>query len=349
MKKVTHILLLLMASQLMTAQVGGESTYNFLNTSTFARQVALGGKILTFIDDVNQPTWNPAVINNSLHKQLAVNYTSYLAGINIGSISYAYEINKHFETLHGSIKYVNYGTLIRADEEGNEQGAFGANDIAVSIGYARNIPRSDFYYGGNIKLIYSAIDSFSSSGVAIDLGITYYSANHPFIIAFVARNIGTQLLAYDETKEKLPLEVALGVSYRLERVPLRWYLTLDNLQKWKIGVPNPSNQTTDLDGNVTEENISFLDNVFRHVIVGAELFPTSPINLRIGYNFRRSKELQLQNVRSFGGLSFGFGLKMNRLKFNYAYSKFHSAANTSTFSLQIDLNRKSRGKTPSRY
>jgi hypothetical protein len=29
---------------------------------------------------------------------------------------------------------------------------------------------------------------------------------------------------------------------------------------------------------------------------------------------------------------------MNRLKFNYAFSKYHSAANNSTFSLQIDLN-----------
>jgi hypothetical protein len=30
---------------------------------------------------------------------------------------------------------------------------------------------------------------------------------------------------------------------------------------------------------------------------------------------------------------------MNKLKFNYAYSKFHSAANASTFSLLIDLDR----------
>jgi hypothetical protein len=33
----------------------------------------------------------------------------------------------------------------------------------------------------------------------------------------------------------------------------------------------------------------------------------------------------------------GFGIKMNRFKFNYAHSKFHSATNVNTFSLEIDL------------
>ncbi|CAL2082368.1 Por secretion system protein PorQ [Tenacibaculum sp. 190524A02b] len=349
MNRFLFTLVFIFSSFCSISQTGGESTYNFLNTSTFARQVALGGKVLTLIDDVNQPIWNPSTISNVLHNQLSVNYTSYLSGIHIGSVSYAHEINKHFETLHGSIKYINYGELIRADEEGNELGNFNANDIAFSLGYARNIPKSDFYYGANAKFIYSGIDSFSSFGIALDLSITYYSATKPYILALVVRNLGTQLKSFNGTQEKLPFEVALGASYKLEKVPLKWYLTIDNLQKWNVGVANPSNQTTDLEGNTTQEEVSFLDNAFRHVIIGAELFPDSAINLRLGYNFRRSKELQLQNVRSFGGLSFGFGLKMNKIKLNYAYSKFHSASNVSTFSLQIDLDKGVKGKNPTIY
>jgi hypothetical protein len=57
----------------------------------------------------------------------------------------------------------------------------------------------------------------------------------------------------------------------------------------------------------------------------------------LGYNFRRAAELKLQNVRTFSGFSFGFGIKMKKFKLNYAYSKFHSAANASTFSLLIDI------------
>lgn len=318
-------------------QVGGEEVYQFLNVSTSARQVALGGEVLTLIDDVSQPIWNPASINNEIDRELAVNYTSYLSGINIGSASFAYTFDRHFGTLHSSIKYLNYGTLIGADEAGNEIGTFNASDISFSLGYGYNLPWVDILIGTNVKIIYSSIDSYTSTGVALDFGIMYYNPYNPFRFSVVARNIGTQITSFNGTQERLPFEVAVGASYQLKNVPLRWYLTMDNLQKWNVAVPNPSNSTTDLNGNVTQEEITFLDNLTRHMVIGAELFPERIINLRVGYNFRRGEELKLQNVRTFGGVSFGFGLKMNRFRLNYAYSKYHSASNVSTFSLQIDL------------
>ena len=321
----------------MYAQVGGEAVYQFLNVSTSARQIALGGEVLTLLDDVNQPIWNPSVINPELDNKLSANYSSYLAGINVGSLSYAKVISERFGTIHGSIKYLDYGSLVEADEQGNETGTFTANDIAISVGYAFNLPWTNFFMGGNVKLINSTISNFSSFGVATDLGLLYYSPYKTFSFTLVARNIGTQIKSFNGTLEKLPFKVALGGSYQLEHVPLKWYFTLDNLQKWNVSVPNPSDQTTDLEGNVTNESIGFVTNAFRHFVVGAELFPESAINLRVGYNFRRAAELKLQNARTFSGISFGFGIKMNKLKFNFAYSKFHSATNTATFSLLIDL------------
>jgi len=322
------------------AQVGGESVYQFLNISTSARQVALGGAVLTLTDDVNQPIWNPAVINTDLDKQLSVNYASYLAGINIGSLSYAKRLNRHFGTVHGSISYLNYGSLISADEQGNELGTFNASDIAVSVGYAYNLPRTNFYIGANLKFINATISGFSSFGLAADIGYLYKSSETPLLLTLVARNIGKQVKSFNGINEKLPFTIALGGSYKLEHVPLKWYVTLDNLQKWNVTIANPSNQTVDLEGNVTNESVTFLGNAFRHFVVGAELFPERAFNIRVGYNFRRSRELKLQNARTFAGVSFGFGLKMNNYRLNYAFSKIHSATNASTFSLQINLDRR---------
>mgnify|MGYP003895880291 FL=1 len=324
----------------MFSQVGGESVYKFLNISTSARQTALGGKTLTLIDDVNQPLWNPSVINENLDNQLAVNYSSYLAGINIGSVSYAKTISRRFGTIHGSVKYINYGSLIEADESGVITGTFSASDVAISIGYAVNLPWTNLYAGASFKVINSTISNYSSTGIATDFGLLYYNPHQPFVITLVVRNVGTQLSSFNNELEKLPLEVMLGGSYQLENVPIKWYLTLDNIQKWNVSVSNPSNQISDIEGNITEEKVSFLNNAMRHFIVGVELFPESAINLRLGYNFRKSQEYKLQNVRTFGGISFGFGLKMNTFKLNYAYSKVHTAANVSTFSLQIDLDKK---------
>jgi hypothetical protein len=323
----------------ITGQVGGEEIYQFLNLSTSARQISLGGEVLTLLDDVNQPMWNPSVINQDLDNKLSVNYTNYLTGINIGSMSFAKFISRRFGTIHGSIKYINYGSLIGADELGNETGNFNASDIAISVGYSINIPKTNFFIGSNIRLINSNISNFSSTGISTDLSILYNNPYKPFLITLVVRNLGTQIKSYTGEKEVLPFKLALGGSYKLEHVPLKWYATIDNLQKWNISVSNPSDQTTGLDGSVTDKNIGFIENTMRHLVIGAELFPESALNVRVGYNFRRSAELKLQNVRTFSGFSFGFGIKMNKLKFNYAYSKFHSAANASTFSLLIDLDR----------
>ncbi|ARV13625.1 type IX secretion system protein PorQ [Polaribacter sp. SA4-12] len=323
----------------MKGQVGGEEVYQFLNLSTSARQIALGGETLTLLDDVNQPIWNPSVINEDLDNKVSVNYTSYLAGINIGSLSYAKFVSRRFGTIHGGIKYIDYGSLIGADEQGNETGNFNASDIAVSVGYSLNIPNTNLFFGSNIRLINSSISNFSSTGISTDLAILYNNPYKPFVITLVARNLGTQIQTYNGVREKLPFKLALGGSYKLEHVPLKWYATIDNLQKFDISVPNPSDQTTDLEGNVTEESVGIIENTMRHFVIGAELFPESALNIRVGYNFRRAAELKLQNARTFSGISFGFGIKMNKLKFNYAYSKFHSAANASTFSLLIDLDR----------
>ena len=56
--KLNFPVLLFFFPTLLFAQVGGENIYQFLNISTSARQIALGGEVLTFIDDVNQPIWN---------------------------------------------------------------------------------------------------------------------------------------------------------------------------------------------------------------------------------------------------------------------------------------------------
>ena len=61
------------------------------------------------------------------------------------------------------------------------------------------------------------------------------------------------------------------------------------MQQWNIAFANPNRDEIDLEGNATSENINFIDNAFRHMIIGIELFPESGFNLRLGYNLRRER------------------------------------------------------------
>ena len=322
------------------SQVGGERIFNFLNVTTSARQAALGGEALTLYDDVDQPLWNPSTINKEMDNQASLSYVDFLADISYGSLSFAHLINRRFGTLHAGITYVNYGKFIGADENGDETGTFKAKDLAFSVGYAYQISNSDFYVGTNLKLISSSIENFTSSGVAADFGLTYFNDLKPYVFSAVIRNVGYQIKAFDEERESLPLEIAIGASYKLDNVPLQWHITVDNLQQWNVSTENPSDSQTTIGGDTSNEKISFIGNAFRHIVVGAEFFPDKGFNLRLGYNFRRARELRLTESRTFAGFTAGFGLKMRRLKLNYAFTKFHPASNTNTFTLQINLSKK---------
>ncbi len=328
----------LISSILVGAQVGGESTYQFLNLIASPRQAALGGKIFTNVDyDVTQGLFNPATINTEMDKQLAVNYTSYLGGISYGNASYAYTVDRRVQTFHAGITYVNYGDFDGFDEDGNETGTFTGSEAALSFGYALQIDRSDFYFGANAKFITSTLEQYNSLGIATDFSLLYLNENLDFNAALIVRNLGTQITTYAGVQEKLPFEVAFGMSQKLDHVPLRWHVTFENLQEWPIARPNPARATSDLSGNQTPEKIGFIGQVIRHTIVGAELFPDKGFNIRLGYNFRRGEELRIEDERNFSGVSAGISIKLNKVRFSYTHAKYASAANSNFFGLQIGL------------
>jgi hypothetical protein len=320
------------------AQVGGESTYQFLNLMSSPRQAALGGRTITNYDsDVTGGLFNPASINPEMDNQLALNYSSYLGGISYGTGAYAYTWDRHVQTLHIGMTYINYGSFDGYDLNGVSTGTFTGNEAAVSAGYAYQIPFSDFYIGANLKLITSKLEQYNSIGVATDLGAMYINERLDFHMALVVRNLGTQITTYAGLNEKLPLEVSLGLSQTLENMPLRWHLTFENLQAWPIGFSNPARATTDLDGNQTQEKVGFFNEALRHTIIGAELFPERGFNIRLGYNFRRAEELRIVDQRNFSGLSFGVGIKLNKMRFNFAHARYTGAGNANFFGIQIDL------------
>ncbi|MEL1244631.1 type IX secretion system protein PorQ [Flavobacterium sp. DGU11] len=330
--------LFLFCTTLSFSQIGGKYTYQFLNLVTSPRQAALGGKIITLYDyDVNQGIYNPATINPEMDNQLSVNYGNYYGEVTYGTAAYAYTWDRHVQTFHAGVNYVNYGTFEGRDESGMLTGDFTGSEIALSFGYAFNIPYTDIYLGANAKLISSTLESYNSFGGAIDIGGIYIDEVNDINIALAIRNAGTQFTTYAGLQEPLPLEVIAGISQKLENVPLRWHITLENLQQWNIAFSNPNRAEENIDGGSTPEKVSFINNALRHVILGAELFPGKSFNLRAGYNFRRSAELSIQDKRTFSGISVGVGLRFNKLRFDYSYSRYTLAANTSLFGLTINL------------
>lgn len=338
MFKNRYLFFILLYTTLSFSQIGGKYTYQFLNLVTSPRQAALGGKVITLHDyDVNQATFNPATINPEMNNHLSANYGSYFGEVAYGTAAYAYTWDRHVQTFHVGVNYVDYGTFEGRDETGLLTGDFTGSEIALSFGYAYNVPYTDLYLGVNGKLISSTLESYHSFGAAIDLGALYIDEDNDINYALVIRNAGTQLTRYADVQEKIPLEIIAGISQEMENIPLRWHLTLENLQQWNIAFSNPNRAEQSIDGGSQEEKVSFFNNALRHVIVGAEFLPGRSFNIRVGYNFRRSEELRIEERRTFSGISAGVGIRFGKLRFDYSYSRYTLAANTSLFGLMINL------------
>ena len=277
-------------------------------------------------------------MNEKMHGQIGMNYSSYLTDVILGTISGVIKLDRdEFLSLHG--QYVDYGTFQGTDPTGQLTGNFKAQDAALTVGYAKNL--NDFFtIGANLKYINSTIETYSSNAVAADLGFVFHDIDYDTNLALSIRNIGFQITPYANEDEKLPFQINLGVSHKLENAPVEFNLTLHDLQNFN------SSEEINLD---TGQETGFGRELIDKVSVGAEIFPGKAFNLRIGYNFKRGNELKVQDQRNFSGLTYGFGFQVNSLRFEYAKSQFHTAANAHYFGVLINLDRILSGRNYYRY
>ena len=242
MKHLSTLLFLFLLIFGLKAQIGGDNTYEFLRLNSSARIAALGGNQIAVKD--NDPFLaadNPSLLNAEMTNKLAFTYLNYLADISAGYFSYT----KHYDSLgtfNLGVKYVNYGEFDETDEGGNTLGTFTAGEYAFVLGYGRDLD-SNFSVGANLKTIYSSLYDYTSLGLAMDLGVTYYNPKRLLTLALVGKNIGSQIQSYTEdNQEKIPYEIQLGVSKRLANVPLRLSLIAQQLQQWDLTYTNPAQE-----------------------------------------------------------------------------------------------------------
>jgi hypothetical protein len=342
MKRKHYLIILLCFTVLSsTAQIGGESTYQFLELTNSARVASLGGTQVALHDstDLNLPYTNPALLHKSMSNRVLVNYANYLADVNYGYASYS----KSYEGIGNfalGMHYINYGTFKEATELGRLTGNnFKAAEYALNIIYSNNYKR--LKYGINLKPILSLFESYQSVGIAADLGVSFLSKTGLTNVALVVNNIGTQITTYYDggTREKIPFNLQVGISRKLQHAPLAFSITMQNLSNWDLANPDPDpDPYSDEKTIIFEPEESFGKQIMRHTVFGVEILPSPNFILRAGYNYQLRQELKFDNNLSTVGFSFGFGIKTKRFRLDYANTRFHLAGSSNLFSLSINLN-----------
>jgi len=320
------------------AQIGGETTYQFLELTNSARIAALGGTQIALEDstDLNLAAYNPASLHHSMSNQLLVNYVNYLADVNYGYAAYA-PVFPLPGNLAVGMHYINYGNFREALETGELTGNyFNAAEYALNIIYSNQYHR--LRYGVNLKPVYSVFESYWSMGVAADLGISYSSKDHSTNIALTARNVGGQITTYyeDGNREPIPFNLQAGISTQLEHAPVVLGLTMQHLTNWDLSWDDSEEEPTLENWNERQE--SFGKQLLRHAVFGVEILPSQNFIIRAGYNYQRRQELKYEERLSTVGLSVGFGIRIKRFSFDFATSRYHLAGSSNLFSLAVNLN-----------
>lgn len=324
------------------AQIGGSTTYKFLDLPNSPRVAALGGNFIAVADnDLAVGLNNPSMISPAMHNGISLNFVDYFADINYGFASYSRTYEK-LGSFAASIQYLNYGKFTYTDETGvldENAGEFTGNEMAFVLGWGRQLD-SLFSIGANLKAISSSLETYNSFGLAVDVSGSYH-ARSGFTASLIARNIGRQLSTYTPGNvEPLPFEIQLGLSKKLRHLPFRYSILLTNLQKWDLTYDDPAENTVDpFTGEVkTKSNAGkFADKAFRHVVIGGEFIPSRNFSVRLGYNYQRRQEMKIDSKAATVGFSWGFGFRVSKFNFSYARSAYHLAGSPNLISIAFNL------------
>jgi hypothetical protein len=342
-KKYSFVLLFALGLSAVQGQtVGGLGVYNFLKLPVSARNAALGGGLYAVQE--NDPAlalMNPSLLNASLHTGTALNIVDYFSDVVYGNLNYIHHFQKT-GTFNFGFNFASYGRFDGYDVFGNETGKFSAGDYALIGGYGKEFVDSVFAVGMNVKFIFSQYEKYFSAGLGVDLAASYYSAKRHFAMSVLLSNIGSQFNSYADTREKFPFEIQLGLSQKLEHLPVRYSITLQHLQRWNLYNYDPSDPFAMAD-NTTGGRMplpagkKFAENLFRHFAFGLEILPSEYLSFQLSYNYNTRQEMRIYGRRGVAGLAYGVGLHIRNVHVYYARSHGSMASVPNHFTLMTNV------------
>jgi len=378
MKKITLLMtvflwvgMLLPNANAQTTSTTGANTIStgvpFLTIAPDSRAGAMGDAGVATSPDVNSQHWNAAKYAFAESEMgVALSYTPWLRNL-VADINLAYLVGykrlDDLQTVSASLRYFTLGDIQFMDPNGYATGNQSPNEFALDMGYTLKL--SDNFSGGVvIRYIRSdltggqsvdGVDTHAGSTFSSDVSFYYQNQirmnrkNSTIAAGIDISNIGGKISYTDgETKDYIPANLKLGVSYKTE---MDKYNTITiAFDANKLLVPTPKSGTGDIiTGLGTDKSV--LASIFSsfsdapggmseelkeiNYSVGAEYWYNNQFALRAGYFYEDASK----GNRKF--FTAGAGLKMNVFALDFSYllpvAQNNPLANTLRFTLSFDF------------
>ncbi|MDR2683002.1 MAG: type IX secretion system protein PorQ [Dysgonamonadaceae bacterium] len=328
MKRIIQTIIAISLPALSGFSQGTGGVFDFLTLPVSSRVEALGGENVSLVEnDLSIVFHNPASLIQEMDKDVHLGFQTYPGGIKTGSVAFAGALGD-YNAWGVGVRYVDYGTMQGTTIDNVDNGTFSVKDMSVNGFFSRDL--TETWKGGvTAKVIYSAFETYTSLGLAVDLGLSYYDSDSEFSFGLTAKNLGRQLKAYHETLEPMPWDIQLGISKRLAHAPLRVSVTGVHLKQWQF---KPLRE-----GNVKED--AFFTSLFKHLVIGVDFLPSDNLWIAVGYNPKVAMDLNLEMGNKMGGFSMGAGLRVKAFNIGASVSRYHPSATSFHLNVTTSLGR----------
>lgn len=299
-------------------------SFEILKLSSSAKTWALGGDNVSYVQrDPIAFKLNPALINEDHFHAASFSFGSIYSGNQLYSSSYN-SLIKSIPVSFG-LSYLNYGTFDGYDPVGNKTNDFRSGELALSAGSSHQL--GPFRLGLNLNFALSTIENYNASAILFDLGGLYQHPRADFSVGLAVRNLGFKTSDYfDGSQTSLPLDVAVGLTFKPKHMPARFSFTFHQLNEWE-------NNDENEESNLNVKEVSFTEQFFRHLVFGLELPFTKNFSIFMGYDHGRRKTMTTDARKGFTGYSFGLAFAIKRIDFTYALNNYHIAGAAHRLSL----------------
>lgn len=327
MRNCLIILFFTFLLQAVAAQTG-DAGYTFLRYPTSARANAMGGNTMSLIErDPSLIFHNPALLGAEMDQMINLNYLNYFSDINVGSALFTKAVKEKAAWGVGA-SFFSLGNIRGMSVEGLPTGDFTAKDISVNGFFSYDL--SERWRGGaSLKFLYSNIGDYTSLGLAVDAGLSYYNSEKEFSFGFAFKNIGAQMKAYEDERQKMPWDIQMGITKRMAHAPIRFSLTAMYLTKWKL------DYVDDSDNEYKEDN--FFKSFIKHMVIGVDYVPSDNFWLGIGYNPKTALDMKLQGGNALAGFSGGAGVRIKMFDVGVSVAKYHPSALSMMLSISTTI------------
>lgn len=360
MKNLLSVLVILSFS--LTVQCQTKFVNEFLNIGVGAEAHGKFGSVVATVDDVTAGYWNPAGLTQlESPLQISAMHANWFGGVaNYDYVSIAKKF-KGDKSAVGGLTIIRMGidnipntlNLIGPDGTVNYDNieTFSASDYALMFSYAQNLnAKGNFSVGGNVKIINRTIGSFATAwGFGADIGAQW--RGDLFSFGLSARDITTTFNAW---------------SFNLSDEDKQVFQSTDNdipVNSTEIALPRlvagvAMHKNIKSFSYLVEANLNISSNGTEAGVFSGKSFAVDPtIGFEVGYSDRVFVRGGVGNIQSVinptvtdgieKSLEFqpniGMGLKLGRLKVDYALTNIGSASSvlvSHIFSLTLNFNAK---------